>query len=151
MKTVSALLLLITGLITTNILAAEKPKAAPVNAKEAYKQKQESLAPEISLQELQELIERKDKKPMAIIDANSAKSYKEGHIPGAIHYATVEANLASALPADKNALIVAYCGGPLCTAWEAPAEKIKALGYTNIRHLKAGIKGWKEAKYRTQT
>lgn len=118
-------------------------------AKAALKSKHDALAPEISLEELRALVESKDKKPMTIIDANSEKSYKDSRIPGAVHFAKIEADMTAALPKDKNALIVAYCGSPMCTAWEAPAEKAKALGYTNIRHLKAGIKGWNDAKYPT--
>jgi rhodanese-related sulfurtransferase len=38
----------------------------------------------------------------------------------------------------------------MCTAWEDAAKKVKELGYTNVKHLKVGIKGWKEAKYPTQ-
>jgi rhodanese-related sulfurtransferase len=53
------------------------------------------------------------------------------------------------LPADKNALVVAYCGGPSCNAYTAAAKKAKALGYTNVKHLSAGISGWKAAGEKT--
>ena len=46
------------------------------------------------------------------------------------------------LPADKNALIVAYCGGPKCGAWKKAAKAAAALGYTNIKHFSGGISGW---------
>jgi rhodanese-related sulfurtransferase len=103
-------------------------------------------APELSLTELKALV---DAKTVFVVDANSDKMYGEAHIPGALHYKPVEGKLASALPKDKKALIVFYCGGPLCTAWEAPAKEAVAAGYTNLKHLKAGIKGWREAKYAT--
>ena len=47
--------------------------------------------------------------------------------------------------ANKDALIVAYCGGPQCMAYKAAAKKAVALGYTNVKHLSAGISGWKDA------
>ena len=53
--------------------------------------------------------------------------------------------LAKLLPADKNALVVAYCGGPTCNAYAAAAKAAKELGYTNVKHLSAGISGWKAA------
>ncbi|MDZ4288977.1 MAG: rhodanese-like domain-containing protein, partial [Prosthecobacter sp.] len=53
-------------------------------------------------------------------------------------------SLASALPKDKNALVVAYCGGPSCNAYQAAAKAAAALGYTNVKHLTAGISGWKK-------
>jgi rhodanese-related sulfurtransferase len=54
------------------------------------------------------------------------------------------------LPKDKNALIVAYCGNPKCTAYQAAAKAAKKLGYKNIKHLSAGISGWKEAGEKTE-
>lgn len=145
-----ALTIAFSSLIAASAFAASTSNTAK-NHKAAVHAKQEALAPEISLTELQSLVESKDKKPMLIIDANSEKSYKAGHVPGAIHFAKVESNFAAALPADKTQLIVAYCGSPMCTAWEDPATKAKELGYTNIRHLKAGIKGWRDAKYPTES
>ena len=102
----------------------------------------EHMAPEVSLDEFKKVVAAKS---ATIIDANGAASYKSGHIPGAIHFAKHESDFASVLPKDKNAPIIAYCGGPLCTAWEDPAVKAKALGYTNIRHFKGGISGRKSA------
>ena len=57
-----------------------------------------------------------------------------------------KADIAKSLPADKNALVVAYCGGPTCNAYAAAAKAAKELGYTNVKHLSAGISGWKDAK-----
>jgi len=42
-------------------------------------------------------------------------------------------------------LIVAYCGNPKCMAYQGAAKAAKKLGYTNIKHLSAGIAGWKSA------
>ena len=66
-------------------------------------------------------------------------------MPGAIDYAAVKEKLASVLPADKNTLIVAYCGGPKCSAYQAAAKAAQKLGYKNVKHMSAGISGWKEA------
>ncbi len=101
-----------------------------------------ALAPEISLDELKAVVASKG---ATIIDVNSTKSYKDGHVPGAVHFAQHEKNLAAVLPKDKSAPIVAYCGGVMCTAWEDAAKAAKELGYTNIKHFKGGIKGWKDA------
>ena len=80
-----------------------------------------------------------------IIDVNGSESYAKGRIPGALDYAAIKGNLAAALPKDKNALIVAYCGGPKCKAYQAAATAAEKLGYKNIKHMSAGISGWKEA------
>jgi rhodanese-related sulfurtransferase len=98
--------------------------------------------PDISITELKTAIADKS---AVIIDANGSDSFKAGHIPGAVDFETQQAALAKILPADKNALVVAYCGGPQCNAYTAAAKAAKALGYTNVKHLSAGISGWKEA------
>ena len=71
--------------------------------------------------------------------------YAEGHIPGAIDFEANAEKLEKVLPKDKDALVVAYCGGPQCMAYQAAAKKAKAMGYTNVKHLSAGISGWKGA------
>lgn len=105
------------------------------------------VAPEISLDDLKKVVETKS---AVIIDANGDKMYKNGHVPGALHFSKVEKNFETVLPKDKNALIIAYCGGPMCSAWEEAAKSAKAKGYTNIRHFKGGIKGWVDAKQPTE-
>jgi rhodanese-related sulfurtransferase len=97
---------------------------------------------EISVKEAREMV---DGKKAVFIDVNGTESFKKGRIPGALNYDMVKSTLASALPEDKNATIVAYCGGPKCKAYEKAAKAASELGYKNIRHLVAGISGWKEA------
>ena len=80
-----------------------------------------------------------------LIDVNGSSSFKEGHIPGAVDYASVSGKLASVLPDQKDALIVAYCGGPQCGAYMKAAKAVAALGYENVRHFSGGISGWKMA------
>lgn len=89
-------------------------------------------------------------KKVVLLDANGTESWQEGHIPGAIDFETAESKLANVLPKDKNALIVAYCGNPKCMAYQAAAKAAKKLGYTNIKHLSAGIAGWKDAGEKTE-
>ena len=88
--------------------------------------------------------------PVTLLDANGTKSWQGGHIGTAIDYKASEAELASLLPKDKSALVVAYCGGPQCMAYKSAAAAAQKLGYTNVRHLPAGIKGWVAAGEPTQ-
>ncbi len=103
---------------------------------------EEAKAPEVSFEELKGLVA---KKTAVLVDANGSSTYKEGHIPGAIDFEKHEGDLGKVLPKDKKTLIVAYCGGPLCVAWETAAKKLKTLGYTNVKHFKGGLKGWKDS------
>lgn len=85
----------------------------------------------------------KDKK-VTVIDVNGPEVYKAGHIPGAVHFGSLQGKeLEKALPKDKNALIVAYCGSEHCGAYKQGVKAAARLGYTNIQHYSPGIKGWK--------
>ncbi len=103
--------------------------------------------PDISIAELKEAI---NAKTVTVIDVNGTESWKEGHIPGAINFSSSKGKLAKLLPKDKGALVVAYCGGPSCGAYAAAASAAKSLGYTNVKHLSAGISGWMKAGEKTE-
>ncbi|MFZ4682484.1 MAG: rhodanese-like domain-containing protein [Terrimicrobiaceae bacterium] len=98
--------------------------------------------PDISLDALKAAIAKKD---VTILDVNGTSTYKEGHIPGAIDFVGNKGDIASKLPADKGALVVAYCGSEHCGAYAKAAEAAQKLGYTNVQHFKPGLAGWKEA------
>ena len=99
-------------------------------------------SPDISIEELEQAIKEKR---VAIIDVNGANSFKNGHIPGAINFAAGTDNLKKSLPVQKDTLVVAYCGGPSCRAYQRGIEAAAELGYNNLKHLSAGISGWKKA------
>ena len=103
--------------------------------------------PDISIDDLKKAIEAKK---VTIIDVNGAASYKKGHVPTAVDFTAVKGKLADALPKDKNALVVAYCGGPSCKAYQAAATAAEKLGYKNIKHMSAGISGWLQAGEKTE-
>ena len=103
--------------------------------------------PDISIKELKSAIESKK---VFLVDVNGTESWQGGHIPGAINFEANSESFAKVLPQDKDALIVAYCGGPKCMAYQAAAKAAKKLGYTNVKHLSAGISGWKEAGEKTE-
>jgi rhodanese-related sulfurtransferase len=102
----------------------------------------EKEVPHISHAELTKAIQQKR---VVLLDVNGTESYKSGHIPRALNFEAVQGNLKKVLPANKKALIVAYCGGPLCGAYKMGAEAAKKLGYTNIKHYSPGISGWKKS------
>lgn len=99
--------------------------------------------PDISIAELKRAIAEKK---VVLIDVNGTESFQRGHVPSAVNFVEVKDKLASVLPKDKDALVVAYCGGPSCNAYTRAANAAKSLGYTNVKHLSAGISGWLQAK-----
>lgn len=102
---------------------------------------------DISIKELKEKIAAKK---VVLLDVNGTGSYTKGHIPGAVDFRANKEDIAKLLPKDKDTLIVAYCGGPSCNAYQAGAKAAEALGYTNIQHLSAGISGWLQAGEATE-
>ena len=68
----------------------------------------------------------------------------------AIDYEANSEKIKDVLPESKDALIVAYCGGPQCGAYKTAVKAAVALGYTNVKHLTAGISGWKDAGEKTE-
>jgi rhodanese-related sulfurtransferase len=101
-----------------------------------------SQYPNIEIKELKSAIAAKT---VTILDVNGTESWQKGHIPGAIDFEANKEKMASLLPKDKGALVVAYCGGPACGAYQAAAKAAEKLGYTNVKHLTAGISGWRGA------
>lgn len=103
--------------------------------------------PDISITEVKTLAESKK---AVIIDVNGTESYNKGHVPTALNFDAIKGDLAASLPKDKGALIVAYCGNPKCKAYQSAAKAAEKLGYTNIKHMSAGIAGWKDAGEKTE-
>ena len=97
---------------------------------------------DITIPKLKEVIAAKK---VVLLDVNGTESWQKGHIASAIDFKANEAKLATLLPKNKRALIVAYCGGPQCMAYKAAVAAAQKLGYTNVQHLPAGIKGWVKA------
>ena len=102
---------------------------------------------DISVTEVNKLAESKS---AVIIDVNGDESFKAGHVPGALDFAAIKDNFAASLPKKKDALIVAYCGNLKCGAYLKAAKAAQKLGYTNIKHMAAGISGWKDSGMKTE-
>jgi rhodanese-related sulfurtransferase len=103
--------------------------------------------PTITIQDLKSYMASQK---VILLDANGTDSWQTGHIPGAIDFVAHQEDLSKVLPSDKNVLIVAYCGNPQCPAYRAAAAAAQKLGYTNVKHLTAGIMGWRDAGEKTE-
>src|ERR1039458_8527950 len=93
---------------------------------------------DISVKEVNKLAESKS---AVIIDVNGDASFNAGNVPRSVNFTALTDNLAVSLPKKKDALIVAYCGNPKCGAYLKAAKAAEKLGYTNIKHMAAGISG----------
>jgi rhodanese-related sulfurtransferase len=102
----------------------------------------EDKFPDISHDELKAALTAKK---VTLLDVNGTATYAKGHIPGAIDFTAEKENIATKLPKDKGALIVAYCANENCPAYAQGAKAAKELGYTNVKHYAKGIMGWKDS------
>jgi rhodanese-related sulfurtransferase len=93
---------------------------------------------------------------MLIIDTMPHEdSYKKEHVPGAVQFLfpipemtslddKTKTDYLKLLGADKNRLIVVYCGFVKCTRSHNGAMWAVKLGHKNVYRYPGGIKGWKE-------
>lgn len=95
--------------------------------------------PTITIKELSAIL---DQDKVILLDVNGSKYFAKGHIPGALDFRAHEKDLGKVLGKDKSRPVVVYCGAPNCDAYLAGVAAAKELGFTNIRHLPAGISGW---------
>jgi rhodanese-related sulfurtransferase len=79
-----------------------------------------------------------------LIDARPYKpKYIAGHIPMAVSIPDTQfEKMTDKLPADKNTLLIFYCGGLKCKLSHKSAAKAEALGYTNVKVFAEGYPTW---------
>ena len=97
----------------------------------------------ISRDDLQAAI---DAGTVTVVDALPESYYAQAHLPGAVNLveADVETKAADLLP-DRDAAIVTYCSNAACGNSEAVANRLRRLGYRNVRKYREGIQDWIEA------
>jgi rhodanese-related sulfurtransferase len=102
--------------------------------------------PSIGCDELLRKIESGE--PLVLVDALPPMSYAHSHLPGAINLPPqrVDKSVARRLP-DLDAEIVVYCANPECLDSVETAERLVALGYTNVRHYPGGKSEWRERAF----
>jgi rhodanese-related sulfurtransferase len=98
----------------------------------------------ISRDELKAKMERSEE--FFLVETLAESCYQHSHLPGAIHLSPLAAQQdAPAILPDKSALIVLYCSDITCLASGDVAEKLQAMGYSNVRVYEDGKQDWLEA------
>ena len=89
---------------------------------------------------------------VTVVDALGGDYYAKQHLPGAVPLAPgdVDARASAVLP-DTGADIVTYCTGPSCPNSGQVADRLTALGYTDVRKYQEGIQDWVEAGLPVET
>jgi rhodanese-related sulfurtransferase len=99
---------------------------------------------EIDRETLQAKIERGER--LVIVDALPPLAYSGAHLPGAVNIPPERVDdLAAKRIPDTGIEVVVYCAGPACDSSVEVAERLVALGYTNVLHFSGGKQSWREA------
>ncbi|MER6255244.1 rhodanese-like domain-containing protein [Streptomyces sp. NPDC001584] len=88
---------------------------------------------------------------VTVVDTLGGEYYAQQHLPGALALipADVDAQAPGLLP-DRDAAIVTYCSNPACSNSGQVADRLSALGYTDVRKYREGIQDWVEAGLPTE-
>ncbi len=80
----------------------------------------------------------------ALLDVREDHEWDASRLPGAIHLGkgVIERDIEQLFP-DPAAPIVCYCGGGFRSV--LVCENLQRMGYTNVRSLKGGYRGWVES------
>ena len=97
----------------------------------------------ITRDELQELI---NDSAIVLLEALPVNYYDSAHLPGAKNLPLEQIDsLARRLMPDTATAVVTYCAGPACPNSKVAAERLEALGYTNVRAYEGGKEDWTDA------
>jgi rhodanese-related sulfurtransferase len=101
------------------------------------------MADKITREELQRLV---DAGEVTLVHALPEPYFRKEHIRGAVQidHELVSEQAPGRLP-DRTAPIVTYCASLSCPNSEIAANRLVALGYTNVREYAEGIADWIEA------
>ena len=100
--------------------------------------------PTVTAEELLGKIEGGDE--IVVVDALAPMAYAHSHLPGAINLPPSDVNphvVARRIP-DRTTEIVVYCANPDCEDSLATAQRLQALGYTNVHHYPGGKNEWRD-------
>jgi rhodanese-related sulfurtransferase len=96
----------------------------------------------ISREELHRKLERRD--DFKLVMALSGFAYRTMHIPGSLHFETVEDAVAAL---DRDDEIVVYCADAYCVASIYAYRLLEREGFTRVRRYAGGVADWEDAGY----
>ena len=100
--------------------------------------------PQIGRDELRAKIENGEE--FVLVDALAPMSYARSHLPGAVNLPLewVDERAARRIP-QLHTKVVVYCVDAECDSSVLVAERLRSLGYTNVRHYLEGKADWTAA------
>lgn len=99
---------------------------------------------EVTVEDVKAKLDRGD--TFLLVDVREESEWNKDHLPGATHLGkgVIERDVEERVP-DAGAEIVLYCGGGFRSA--LAADNLQKMGYTNVRSMDGGYRGWKEKGY----
>ncbi|TMQ91524.1 rhodanese-like domain-containing protein [Actinomadura soli] len=85
-----------------------------------------------------------------VVDARSAESWEQGHIPGAVHLPTPEIAGRAAALVPEGATVVVYCWGPGCNGATRAALEFARLGHP-VKEMIGGFEYWAREGHPVET
>ena len=108
-----------------------------------------AVDPEIRTIEREELKAKLDRGDnFKLVMAMHEWGFNTAHIPGSIHFNTVE-EAQQGLDSDDE--IVVYCSDPACVASQFAYRWLIEEGYTNVRRYSGGVSDWAAAGYELES
>jgi rhodanese-related sulfurtransferase len=90
------------------------------------------------------------KAPLLLIDARGRADYELEHIPGAVSVPLPKIAAAGRLPGvPRDYEIAVYCSAETCPLSREAVRALASFGYTNVKDMRAGLVGWKQAGFAT--
>jgi rhodanese-related sulfurtransferase len=115
--------------------SAEKPAVAETDAHDQFAK--------VKVDDVERLLNAKQAVP---VDANDGEIREQlGTLPGAILLSNARTFEAKELPQDKSTELIFYCGSEKCMSAPKAAARAKEAGYSSVKVMPAGIRGWVRA------
>ena len=92
---------------------------------------------------LETILELKENnEPFVLVEALSEKSYKDGHIPGAVNIPPNNVTELAKKLLKKSDKIIVYCASYGCHASTNVVRELLKMGFANSFDFKGGKKAW---------
>jgi rhodanese-related sulfurtransferase len=100
--------------------------------------------PTIMVDELSRKLDADDE--FVLVDALAPMIYAHSHLPGAINLPPLglDAEIVARRIPDRDIEIIVYCTSAECDDSVVTAERLRALGYSNVRRYAGGKSEWRD-------
>ena len=78
---------------------------------------------------------------LVVVDSRSDESWRQGHLPGALHLPTAMVARRAGELVPRDAVVVTYCWGPGCNGATRAALAFARLGY-RVKEMIGGYEYW---------